>query len=143
MIKCNLLKLSFVWNFHNKIVFQFSLIFFVTVNFYFSNKHFGFCWNDFSITKHIRNHIIKCNQYFFVRIIFFNIFINIIHILCVFNKSFSVLLLLLIGFSISTISSFRSIGNKHDVYRVKDCMKRFCEFLRELAMKIMNSFFKK
>ena len=26
------------------------------------------------------------------------------------------------GFSMSTISSFRSIGNKHDVYRGRDCM---------------------
>ena len=29
------------------------------------------------------------------------------------------------GFSISTISSFRSTENKHDVYRDKDCMKKF------------------
>ena len=29
------------------------------------------------------------------------------------------------GFSISTISSFRSTENKHDVYRGKDCMKKF------------------
>ena len=29
------------------------------------------------------------------------------------------------GFSMSTISSFRSIENKHDVYRGKDCMKKF------------------
>ena len=42
------------------------------------------------------------------------------------------------GFSMSTISSFRSIENKHDVYRRKDCMKKFCEFLREHAMKIIN-----
>ena len=42
------------------------------------------------------------------------------------------------GFSIPTISSFRSIENKHDIYRVKDCMKRFCEFLRENVMKIIN-----
>ena len=27
------------------------------------------------------------------------------------------------GFSMFTISSFRSIKNKHDVYRGKDCMK--------------------
>ena len=26
------------------------------------------------------------------------------------------------GFSVSTISSFKSVGNKHDVYRDKDCM---------------------
>ena len=41
-------------------------------------------------------------------------------------------------FSMSTISPFRSIENKHDVYRGKDCMKKFCEFLREHAMKIIN-----
>ena len=34
------------------------------------------------------------------------------------------------GFSMSTIFSFRSIENKHDVYRGKDSMKRFCEYLR-------------
>ena len=33
----------------------------------------------------------------------------------------------------STILTFRSIENKHDVYRGKDC-----EFLREYAMKIIN-----
>ena len=38
----------------------------------------------------------------------------------------------------STISSFRSIRNKHDVYRGKDSMKTFCESLREHAMKIIN-----
>ena len=42
------------------------------------------------------------------------------------------------GFSMSTISSFRSIENKHDVYRSKDCMKKFCESLREHVMKIIN-----
>ena len=42
------------------------------------------------------------------------------------------------GFSMSTISSFRSIENKHDVYKGKDCMKKFCEFLREHALKIIN-----
>ena len=41
------------------------------------------------------------------------------------------------GFSMSTISSFRNIENKHDVYRGKDCMKTFFEFLREHAMKII------
>ena len=29
------------------------------------------------------------------------------------------------GFSISTIPSFRSIGIEHDVYRGKDCIKKF------------------
>ena len=33
----------------------------------------------------------------------------------------------------------RSIENKHDVYKGKNCMKKFCEFLREHAMKIINS----
>ena len=42
------------------------------------------------------------------------------------------------GFSISVISSFRSIETKHEVYRGKDCMKRICEFLREHTMKIIN-----
>ena len=42
------------------------------------------------------------------------------------------------GFSMFTISSFRNIENKHDVYRGKDCMKRFCEILREYAIKIIN-----
>ena len=41
-------------------------------------------------------------------------------------------------FSMSTISSFRCIENKHDVYRSKDCMKIFCESLREHEMKIIN-----
>ena len=40
--------------------------------------------------------------------------------------------------SMSTISSFRSIENKYDVYRGKDFMKTFCEFLRRHAMKIIN-----
>ena len=42
------------------------------------------------------------------------------------------------GFSISTISLFRSIENKHDVYRGKDCVKEFREPLREHEMKISN-----
>ena len=42
------------------------------------------------------------------------------------------------GFLMSTISSFRSIENKHDAYRGKDCMKKFCEFFREHATKISN-----
>ena len=31
-------------------------------------------------------------------------------------------------FSMSTISLFRSIVIKYDVYRGKDCMRKFCEF---------------
>ena len=42
----------------------------------------------------------------------------------------------------STISSFKHIEIKHDVYRGKGCMKKFCESLREHAMKII-SFIKK
>ena len=38
----------------------------------------------------------------------------------------------------STIFSFRSIENKHGLYRGKAWTKKFCEFLRELAMKIIN-----
>ena len=38
----------------------------------------------------------------------------------------------------SAISLFRSIENKHDLYSGKDCMKTFCEFLREHAMKIIE-----
>ena len=34
------------------------------------------------------------------------------------------------GFSVSTIPSLRSIENKHDVYRGKDSIKKFCEFIR-------------
>ena len=45
---------------------------------------------------------------------------------------------ILSGISMSIISSYRSIANKHDVYRGKDCMKKFCDFLREHAMKIIN-----
>ena len=37
---------------------------------------------------------------------------------------------ILSGFSMSTISSFKSIESKHDVGRGKDCMKNFCESLR-------------
>ena len=46
------------------------------------------------------------------------------------------------GFSVSAISSFRSMENKHGVYRGKYCMKKFSESLREYAMKI-NDFKKK
>ena len=39
----------------------------------------------------------------------------------------------------STSSSFKIIENKHDVYRDEDCMKKFCESLRQHTMKIINS----
>ena len=38
----------------------------------------------------------------------------------------------------STILSFKSIENKHDANRGKDCMKKFYESLREYAMKKIN-----
>ena len=42
------------------------------------------------------------------------------------------------GFSMSTISLFKSIENMHDVYRGKDCMKKLYESLREHAIEIIN-----
>ena len=42
------------------------------------------------------------------------------------------------GFSMSTISSFKIIENKHDVHRGKAYMKKFCEFWKEHAMKVIN-----
>ena len=39
----------------------------------------------------------------------------------------------------STIFSIRSIENKHDMHRGKDCTKKFFEFLTEHEMKIINS----
>ena len=41
------------------------------------------------------------------------------------------------GFSRSTIL-FKSIEDKHHLYRGKDCMKKFCESLRGHAMKMIN-----
>ena len=38
----------------------------------------------------------------------------------------------------STRSPFRSIEKKHDVYRGKGFLKKFCEFLTQQAMKIIN-----
>ena len=35
-------------------------------------------------------------------------------------------------------SLFKDIENKHDVYRGKDLMKKFCESLREHAIQIIN-----
>ena len=39
------------------------------------------------------------------------------------------------GSSMSTVSSFKSIENKDDVYRAKHCVKKFCECLRQHKMK--------
>ena len=46
------------------------------------------------------------------------------------------------AFSMPTILSFKSIEDKHDVYRGRDCMKKFCKSLREHTMEI-NKFKKK
>ena len=45
------------------------------------------------------------------------------------------------GFSMSTISSFKSIENMRDVWRGKDCMKKLCASLRQHAME--KTIFKK
>ena len=42
------------------------------------------------------------------------------------------------GYSISTILASNIIKNKHDVYRGKDCMKKFCESLKAHKMEIGN-----
>ena len=39
----------------------------------------------------------------------------------------------------STVSSFKSITNKHDVCRGNDCMNKFCKSLRQHAMKILTN----
>ena len=41
-------------------------------------------------------------------------------------------------FSMPIISSFKSIENKYDVCRGKDCIEKFCESLRDHEMKIIN-----
>ena len=41
-------------------------------------------------------------------------------------------------YSVSAIWAFNRIKKKHNVYRGEDCMKKFCEFLREHAMEIIN-----
>ena len=42
------------------------------------------------------------------------------------------------SFSMSAIPSLKSIDNKHDIYRAKSYMKKFCESLREHPIKIIN-----
>ena len=42
------------------------------------------------------------------------------------------------GFSMSTILLFKDIKNKHEVYRGKDYMKKFCECLKKHAKRIIN-----
>ena len=38
----------------------------------------------------------------------------------------------------SAILVFDGIENKYDVYRGKDCMRKFCESLKEHVVKIIN-----
>ena len=42
------------------------------------------------------------------------------------------------GYSLVLVSSFNSKQNKHYFYRGKNCIKRFCRDLKELATKIIN-----
>ena len=42
------------------------------------------------------------------------------------------------GYTLRFISSFDSKENKHNFYRGKDCMKRFCSDLKEFGTKIIN-----
>ena len=44
------------------------------------------------------------------------------------------------GFSISTILLSKSIEINYDAYRVKGCMKKFCESLREHKMEMIKFF---
>ena len=41
-------------------------------------------------------------------------------------------------FLISVKSSFKDRKNRHDVYRSKDCMKMFFQYIREHAIKTIN-----
>ena len=38
---------------------------------------------------------------------------------------------IVLGYSMSTIWTFNNIENKHILYQGEDCMKTFCESLRE------------
>ena len=38
----------------------------------------------------------------------------------------------------STISTFKDIENKHNVYKGRECMKKNCKTLIEHVMKIIN-----
>ena len=42
------------------------------------------------------------------------------------------------GYSMSTIQGFDHIKDKHTLYHKKDCMKKFCESLREYAKSIID-----
>ena len=42
------------------------------------------------------------------------------------------------GYALTLVSSFDSKQNKHSFYRGKDCIKKFCSDLKDLAIKIIN-----
>ena len=42
------------------------------------------------------------------------------------------------GYALSLVRLFDSKQNKHNFYRGKDCIKRFCSDLKELGTKIIN-----
>ena len=42
------------------------------------------------------------------------------------------------GFSVPTASLFKSIENKHDIYKGKDYTKKLCESLWDHLMEIIN-----
>ena len=42
------------------------------------------------------------------------------------------------GYSMSTIGAFNNIENKHTLYGTEDCIKKFCESLREHAKNIID-----
>ena len=43
----------------------------------------------------------------------------------------------------ATILSLKNFENNHDEHRGKDCMKKFCEYLREYIKEIINIKIKK
>ena len=45
---------------------------------------------------------------------------------------------ILSGFSSSAMSKFKDIGDKHDVYRGHDCMKKFYESSKEYAVEMID-----
>ena len=53
-----------------------------------------------------------------------------------YNKSWGIFLS---GFSISTISSFKDIGDKHDLYKGKYYIRKFFESLKKHTVKVINN----
>ena len=107
MIKCNMLKFLFVWNFHSKMCIESSLISFsmakwdcvIKTRKMFSSEPLinnllaiglNFYFKTYQQSYHEKQLIFM----FFIWFVFFNVFINIIHIIWVFNKSFRILKML-------------------------------------------------